>query len=141
MHVTAWKNGPLGSLGLIFGIRVGAKNAQQFFDRKWTNIVVELGRLSITVNLSSSFWRNCPELRNLAFEEWMRSLRLIPWKPQHPPRLTLTPLGGKSLSVGALIKKLHGLLKCGPRIRRGANRLGGMKETVKILDDYRLPDH
>lgn len=94
MEVTAWKNGPLDSIGLIFGIRVGVKNAERFFDKKWTNVVVELGRSSVTVRLASTFWGKCPELRNSAFEEWMRSYRLVPWKPQHPPRLTLTPLGG-----------------------------------------------
>src|SRR5690348_1380772 len=94
MDVTAWKNGPVDSIGLIFGIRVGAKNASQFFDKKWTSVVVELGRTPVTVRLSSSFWLASPELRNVAFEEWMRHLQLIPWKPQRPPSLTLTPLGG-----------------------------------------------
>jgi hypothetical protein len=99
MEVTAWKNGPLDSIGLIFGIRVGVKNAERFFDKKWTNVVVELDRSPITVKLSSSFWGATPELRNSAFEKWMRSYRLIPWKLRHPPRLTLTPLGGNHFQL------------------------------------------
>lgn len=94
MQVKAWKNGPLGSIGLIFGIRVGAKNARQFFDKKWRNVVVEFGQSSAEVKLSRSFWEKSPELRHTSFEGWLRGLRIVPWKPHKPPILTLTPLGG-----------------------------------------------
>jgi hypothetical protein len=100
VDVTAWKNGPFGSVGLIFGIRVGARNAEQFFEKQWTNVVVKFGQSSVEVKLSRSFWQNCPELRHSAFEEWMRTLRLIPWKPHHPPMMTLTSLGGNRFRLG-----------------------------------------
>jgi len=87
MEVTAWKNGPLGTSGLIFGIRVGVENAHEFFEKRWTEVIIEVGRSAATCRLSATFWSSCPELRNALFEEWMRAQNLIPWKPQNPNRI------------------------------------------------------
>jgi hypothetical protein len=87
MKVSAWK-------GEVLGVRVGKLNREKHFSRDWTDIQIELDGKVGSVTLSSGFWRECPEVRSKAIEEWLFKHGLAPWPKGKPPELELTPLGG-----------------------------------------------
>jgi len=93
MQVSGWKNGRFGTPNLMLGVRVGAKNVAQFFDKGWTEVVVELDGTSIIVPISHKFFGRCPELRSSAIGKWIKEHKLAPWKIGYPPKLKLLPLG------------------------------------------------
>ena len=68
MEARAWfggrKRGGRDPRKGAFGIRVGKANRQQYFDPCWTTIEVEMdGRVEV-FQLTSGFWRSCPEFRD-----------------------------------------------------------------------------
>lgn len=87
MVCTAWKGG-------TFGIRVGSKNAQQYFKPGWTHIEVKIGNNFHYFNLSTTFWTTCPEFRGKEIGDWLHRQSLAPWSRGNPPKLHLIPLGG-----------------------------------------------
>jgi hypothetical protein len=92
MKATAWKGGS-------YGIRVGRSNAKKYFPRHWQDIEVTMGGNTYSFPLSATFWTTCPELRGAVIEAWLKSHSLIPWPKGSPPRVTLTPLGGRRFNL------------------------------------------
>lgn len=89
MKATGWQNGNGGTLG----IRVGAANAKEYFDKSWTAIEVEIDGTLRSFALTEKFWTTCPEFRGAAITAWMRENGLAPWPRGQPPEVVLTPLG------------------------------------------------
>lgn len=88
MKCSAWKGGS-------YGVRVGRANAQQYFNKSWNGIEVNIGGIWHTFSLTTTFWSTCPEFRGKRIKAWLKTLGLIPWKPGRPPRLTLKHKKGK----------------------------------------------
>ena len=86
MDATAWK-------GETYGVRVGDRNRDQFFDPSWKQVEIEIDGQSHVLKLSKGFWHKCPEIRGKVIKEWLFRQGLAPWPEGRPPRLLLTPLG------------------------------------------------
>lgn len=105
MKVSGWKNGRFRKGSSIhLGIRVGRENARRFFDPKWTSVLVELDGASVAVNITSGFWKQCPELRSPAIGDWMADRGLVPWNAGNPPKLLLTPTGVRRFRLSLELK-------------------------------------
>jgi hypothetical protein len=87
MEAKGWKGG-------LLGVRVGVENRQQYFNKDWTSVQIELDGQIGSFRLTSGFWRHCPEIRGKEIQEWMLKRGLAPWPHGKPPQLELTPLGG-----------------------------------------------
>lgn len=89
MLASAWNNGE-GT----YGIRVGSRNREKFFDKSWPEIEVEIDGIFHRFALTDGFWHRCPEFRNPVIREWLRRNRSLEWPKGHPPTVDLIPLGG-----------------------------------------------
>ena len=87
MQARAWNDG-----GSTYGISVGPKNRDEFFDKSWTEIEVEIDDEVHLLPLSKGFWKDCPEFRSPIIREWLRRHGLTEWPNGHPPRFELIPL-------------------------------------------------
>ena len=92
MKATAWKGG-------CYGIRVGRQNARNHFPTHWSTIDVSIARQVHTFSLTPTFWTTCPKFRGAPIEKWLQSHKLATWRKGKPPRLTLTPLSGRSFRL------------------------------------------
>ena len=91
MEAAAWKN------RYTYGIRVGPKNRERFFDRSWDHIEVEMDGQIHRFPITDSFWRKCPEFRDRGtpqIRDWLRGHFRLPWPKGEPPHMELVPLGG-----------------------------------------------
>lgn len=91
MKVKAWSNGR-GT----YGVRVGAKNREEYFKKQWSGIVVEVAGIPRNFRLTRGFWKDCPEFRDVG-ARWLEAefqlCGLLPWHPYRPPSFTLIPTG------------------------------------------------
>lgn len=94
--VTAWNNGGSG-----YGLRVAREDRARFFRRAWRTVTVALpnGRGVAAVNLTSTFWTTCPELRSASIGAWLRQNRMDTWPSGQPPTFTLLPTGRASFRL------------------------------------------
>jgi hypothetical protein len=88
MRATAWNSGN------TYGIRVGSPNRDQFFDRSWYEIEVEIEGQWHHFALTAGFWNHCPEFRSPIIREWFARYQLLKWSHGNPPTFELRPLGG-----------------------------------------------
>ncbi len=96
MLVSGWKSGRFGGhRAAALGVRVGRENVEQFFDKNWDVVLVEIEGDTIPVRVTKTFWTSCPELRNPAIGAWMKKKGLAPWPKGRPPEMRLTHLGGQ----------------------------------------------
>jgi hypothetical protein len=94
MIVSAW----LGGSGSTYGIRVGFNNRQEFFDRAWEWIEVEIDKNLYKFKLTPGFWHHCPEFRDagtMVIQEWLRRNYNIPWERGNPPKFSLEIIGNQ----------------------------------------------
>jgi hypothetical protein len=89
MKVTGWKG--TGTLG----VRVGAKNASEYFSKHWGSVHINVDGQIRTFELREAFWKTCPELRGGIIQKWLLENSLAPWPKGKPPVLELFPLGGQ----------------------------------------------
>ncbi len=94
MKARAWSNG-----GGTYGISVGFSNRNEFFDRSWDEIEVEIDGEVHRLPLSKGFWKDCPEFRSPIIREWLRRHDLLAWPHRKPPRMELIPLGGNQFRL------------------------------------------
>jgi hypothetical protein len=101
MVVTGWHNGiPDNKTGAGYGIRIAPEDRDQYFERNWTGVTLQFDDGdSVTVDLSSSFWADYPELRSPRIGKWMLRKDLAPWTKGRPPHPTLEPLGNRTLRL------------------------------------------
>jgi hypothetical protein len=88
MDVSAWRNGGGG-----YGIRVGKKNRDGFFNPSWQSIEVEIDGELHEFRLTSRFWGTCPEFRGSVIKEWLRRNYGLPWPKDRPPHFNLEVIG------------------------------------------------
>ena len=76
-----------------YGLRLKRADRDQFLQREWKHLVLELeGRPTpIKVNIDKpSFWDGtCYELVKKEIGEWLIANGLAPWPKQHPPKLRM----------------------------------------------------
>lgn len=103
MKVRAWSNGRPLRTGAGYGVRLSDRDRDQYFDPEWREVTVDLDRgETVSVSLSESFWRSCPELRSAAIGRWLLDNGLAPWPPGVPPVALLIPVGGNRFSLRRL---------------------------------------
>jgi hypothetical protein len=86
MRVIGWSNGQPRPAGAGYGVRLSDHDRDDYFDPGWYEVVVNLDQgESVSVPLSKSFWRSCPELRSAAIGRWLLRNRLVPWPRGLPP--------------------------------------------------------
>ena len=94
MRVSAWNNG-----GSSYGISIGRKNRDQFFDPTWDAIEVEIeGRVHL-IPITLGFWEDCPEVRSPAFRSWFHKRGVVPWPKGQPPRMELIQVEGNAFKL------------------------------------------
>ncbi len=97
MEAKAWRGG-------TFGIRVGRKNAEKYFDKKWRNIEVEVNGQFHSFDLPGTFWTTCPEFRGGVIKDWLAEHGLLRWPKGHPPKVELTLLDGNRFRLSLSVK-------------------------------------
>ena len=88
MKVTAWSDGHS-----TYGIRVGKKLRDEYFETVWTEIEVEIEGHSHKFKLTRGFWNHCAEFRDsgsTVIRDWMNVKGVLNWQKGHPPRFELT---------------------------------------------------
>lgn len=126
MRVSAWSNG-----NGVRGVRVKKRDRDEYFSgASRIKIHIRNGK-TVKVRLRSSFWRNCPEIRNEAISSWIRKCIKeqdrkrdgkisVPqkirrwygrfdrwWEHGNPPKYELIPLGNDEFEL-ALIDDTEG---------------------------------
>ena len=86
MIVTAWKGG-------TYGIRIDKKDRKHFSGKTSIRLKLQGDDKVFSVNVSKSFWKNCPELRSANIGKWLKRNRRLPWGKGHPPKLELKQQG------------------------------------------------
>lgn len=86
MIFTAWTNGNSG-----FGFKVSVEDRDNFFDRNWTEVIVELPKgneyKDVSCNISkTSFWNKCHDLVSKEIKSWLEENHYIPWERGNPPK-------------------------------------------------------
>ena len=100
MIVKGWKASPDNRTGAGYGIRIAHKDRDQYFQRRWASVTIELeDEETVDVNLSDSFWRSCSELRSARIGKWMLEHKLAPWPKGNPPKLRLEPVGERKFRL------------------------------------------
>jgi hypothetical protein len=93
MIVTAWNNGSHHQSGAGYGVKLDAKDRDQFFQLEWKTINLELegSQELVEVNIDKkSFWGDtCRELINIEIGRWLIDHKLAPWPKNNPPKLRL----------------------------------------------------
>lgn len=85
-----------------YGLRVGRRNRDAYFDRTWKTVLVEMPDMPgqpLEFPLTRTFWTSCPELRSAVFGKWMIDLGLAPWPRGAPPRIQVEHLGDNRFRV------------------------------------------
>ena len=95
MNVSGWTNSKSNNRKAgTLGVRVGRANAEQYFDKRWPIVYIEMDSTVVPVKITAGFWSNCPELRSAAIGDWMSGKGMVPWRKGDPPRLMLVPVVG-----------------------------------------------
>ena len=95
-EATGWQGGTLG-------LRFGSESAERFVAPSWKAIQVELDGVVHVFEITSAFWRKCPEVRGRPIKDWFQRHGLYPWPPRQTPKVTMVYLGGnkfRALSPG-----------------------------------------
>jgi hypothetical protein len=101
MIVTAWKVGASEEEVSTYGLRIGIPNRDKFFQREWASISLTFHGASnlIQVEMTSGFWRRCPELRSPAIKAWLKQQGLLTWPRGRPPMFRMEQIEGNRFVV------------------------------------------
>ena len=101
MTVTAWNNGDYNPAGPGYGLRLDPADRDAVFDHSWSDVILDLpnGRSGVRVELSRSFWRDCPELRNAGIGQWLIGAGHGRWPKGNPPAFSLSRVSGNHFKV------------------------------------------
>lgn len=94
MKAVGWNNGQFHRTGAGYGIRISSEDRDINFSREWNHVVIELEgeEETVTVSISPSFWKKCPELRSAKIGKWMIKNDFRRWPPNNPPTFELKPI-------------------------------------------------
>lgn len=98
MEATAWSNGKS-----TYGVRVGSRNRARFFEGRPERIEVEIDGQRHEFELTSGFWKKCPEFRDsggTAIRDWLAQHHTMNWPKGSPPRFELRHLGSNRYRLG-----------------------------------------
>ncbi|AFY48785.1 hypothetical protein Nos7524_2975 [Nostoc sp. PCC 7524] len=96
MQASVWNTGKSHEIANTYGIRVGIKNRDQFFDQNWQEIKLEIDDKTYTFSLTPGFWRKCPEFRDSreqVIRHWLLQYKTLQWNKGEPPKVELVSLG------------------------------------------------
>jgi hypothetical protein len=92
MIATVWTNG-----NTELGVKISAKDRDQFFKKEWSYVILELEGLPYPVDVNvgkPSFWHwPYAVLAQQELGDWLTGNGLSHWPPRKPPKLTLEPIG------------------------------------------------
>lgn len=109
MLLQGWHKGRPSEEPGGYGLRLTAGDRDRNFDNTWTSVDVELdGGPTITVDLSPSFWRSCPELRSAEIGQWLIDNGVAPWPLGDPPSAVVRQVEGNRFT--ARIHKVRSVL-------------------------------
>lgn len=97
MIVSAWHNG-----SGTYGISVGKPNRQAYFEESWDHVWVMIEGKDHRFELTSGFWRKCPEFRDkggTVIQDWLRKYKVLTWLKWKNPKATLTKLEGNKFQL------------------------------------------
>jgi hypothetical protein len=94
MIANAWNNG-----GTTYGISIGRKNRDVFFDQRWKEIEVEIEGEFHRIPITEGFWNKCPEFRSPVIRQWLARHAALNWIKGKPPQAELVPLGGNQFRL------------------------------------------
>ncbi|MCG7569374.1 hypothetical protein MHM89_05465 [Pseudoalteromonas sp. CNC9-20] len=87
----------------IYGVRVGPKNRENYFDPAWETIIVVLDGQEYTFKLTDGFWNECPEFRESKDEpvikNWLLKYRTLNWPNRQTPKMELIPIEPKKFKL------------------------------------------
>lgn len=103
MIVTGWNNGKRRPNGSGYGIKINAKDRDEYFKRDWGNVILELAgeANAIIVNIDKpSFWdTTCRELIDKDLGVWLIKNRKAPWTKGYPPKMMMKHIGNNRFRV------------------------------------------
>jgi len=99
MRVTGWRNGTPKATGSGYGIRITRKDRDRYFKPEWDSVYIQTDKDTIEIKLSSSFWKNCKELRSSELGKWMIEKGIAPWAPRKTPSMILESLGNRKFRL------------------------------------------
>lgn len=87
-----WHNGSPRPSGAGYGFAIATRDRDVYFEDSWKSVelLLESGP-TVEVPLTSSFWRNCPEMRSAEIGGWLLQIGAAPWAKGSPPRFELLP--------------------------------------------------
>lgn len=98
--VSGWSNGsPNNETGAGYGIRISKEDRDEYFNRDWEFVEIELDDDIVKVRLSNSFWKGCTELRSSKIGKWMLEKGFAPWPKGNPPKFELVQVSGKRFKL------------------------------------------
>jgi len=93
MEVSIWKNNE------YYALSIKKKDRDNYFDKKNSQIKIELDNILYEINLTDSFWNNCIEIRDKNINNWIKNNNLTSWKNGHPPSLELKPIKNNTFKL------------------------------------------
>ncbi|OPX23377.1 MAG: hypothetical protein B1H03_01805 [Planctomycetales bacterium 4484_113] len=79
-----WQSAPKGTYGKhyrgTFGFQVRKREREMYFDRAITRVALILDGEPVSVEITPSFWRDCPKLRHPRIRDYCQKHRLMPGK-------------------------------------------------------------
>ena len=99
MRAKGWHGGPASKSGAGYGIRISEADRDAHFDPEWPSVRIKVGTKWVAVEVSLSFWENCPELRSKEIGEYMLDQGLAPWPKGKPPVFELIPDGDATFKL------------------------------------------
>lgn len=100
MLVKAWNNGAWNQSGAGYGLRISKNDRDIFFNRAWSNVILDLPNgINASINLSTSFWNKCPEIRKAEIGRWLISSGYGNWPHGNPSIFQMVQLRGNHFRV------------------------------------------
>jgi hypothetical protein len=99
MNASSWKNKSTKSTNPSYGLRIIKSFRDSTFTPNrttWLTVKLYLNNYAnnpVVINLSSSFWGTCMELRSKEIGIWFIRNRKAHWKKNHPHQYTLVQRG------------------------------------------------
>jgi hypothetical protein len=89
-----------------YGIKVSGEDRYWYLRTEWSEVVIELGDVEVTVGLTPSFW-GCARASIRRDGRWLLETADAPWHRRQPPASWLTRQGNR---FAARLLKEHNVL-------------------------------
>lgn len=113
MFATAWKNGRQNEFtGSGYGIRVGKRERDKYFDRSWKSVFIDIGGTGNwrEFKIRNTFWGNCSEFRSAAIGKYLIENDFGDWVKGVPPALDFFPQdGNRFILMASAVERMGSL--------------------------------